>query len=229
MGIRTMDPEVVDLCKALNDITPSLRTFSSCSGHGKHPLFVGLEFQKDDTRGLTFLTRVCDRRYSDPWDVTLSISDSHGPTWSPVMVSLHSGVWKGEEAYDMAERLIKNIDVHRRHDSFLEAFGLLELKIRPTGYYWAQGWLESELGEGCRFEGYTLHTRRGDIGAFLKAMRVKEAEENPGGVTPCCYNVSHGDPFLIVVEDDAELVAAVRSSDCGIWAPNRISPEKLKL
>lgn len=45
-----MDPEVVDLCVALNEV-PGIRTVGSCSGHKRHPMTVSFMARDMDALG----------------------------------------------------------------------------------------------------------------------------------------------------------------------------------
>lgn len=72
---RKMDREVVALCDAMN-ACPGIKTFESCSGHGKLPFMVF--FYATEVDGLFFLTRCADRRYwkyGHRWTIHLSVGD----------------------------------------------------------------------------------------------------------------------------------------------------------
>jgi len=83
---------------------------------------------------------------------------------------------------------------------------------------WIQKWDESEAGWGVRPDGYTIHRRREDIDAFLKAMRDREYERYKGA-TPPEYSRPSGDPYLAIL-DDPDTEAKLEASEYGIWGPN---------
>ncbi len=129
-----MDPEVVDLCNAMNSL-PGIETFNSCCGHGKNPFHIWFEVDPNkDPRlqGLFFLTRCVDHRYwafGHIWRIELSVGDmyDHADQILPTHYLLTSGKTKGELAYDQAKSLVKNMEEHLNHKSFFNGFDL-ELK-----------------------------------------------------------------------------------------------------
>lgn len=127
-----MDPEVEELCHAINCI-PGLHTTTSCSGHGKEPLSIW--FECNDFKGLFFLVRCIDQRYSKhPWTLQLWCADSSNVGYFPTVFWLRSlHPWynngtpigaMGEEAYRQAAYLIKNMNHHLNHKGFLSLFNL---------------------------------------------------------------------------------------------------------
>lgn len=127
-----MDPEVEELCHAINSI-PGLQTVDSCSGHGDDP--ISIFFDCNDFKGLFFLVRCIDRRYSkSPWILELSCNDvaQEGYTatsfWlrsiHPWLRNGHHVEAKGQEAYDQAAYLINNMNYHLNHKNFMSGFDL---------------------------------------------------------------------------------------------------------
>jgi len=129
-----MDPEVVDLCIALNQL-PGVITTESCSGHGEQPLQIWFKVDgriDPKLRGLFFLTRCTDRRYWQhgyEWKISLSVSDTIIDGILPTMFLLESEA-KGEDAYSQAKDLIKNMDHHLNHDNFKKYF---DIDLREFG------------------------------------------------------------------------------------------------
>lgn len=71
MAIK-LDPEVVELCRAIN-LFAGLRTYSSCCGHGHRPLEVW--FRAASVESLFPLLRAIDIRYGGP--------DGRAVGWEP--------------------------------------------------------------------------------------------------------------------------------------------------
>ena len=118
------DPEVFDLCEAMNDL-PGVTSFESCCGHGERPFRIWFRVDEGDHDGLFILTRSADRRYfnhGNEWTITLGVADfPESPL--PLTFLLESTV-VGEEAYNQAQELVANILHHRKHKAFLEGYGL---------------------------------------------------------------------------------------------------------
>jgi len=78
-----MDPEVLDLCNALNAL-PGISTTESCCGHGKEKFSIFFQtYGRSQKEGLFFLARCIDRRYwkyGHLWDATLVVGDTYPPT-----------------------------------------------------------------------------------------------------------------------------------------------------
>ncbi len=72
-----LDKPVQLLCAALNSI-PTIRTTSSCSGHGDEPMRIWFEVGEGDPKWLFILGRCIDKRYS-PSDFTCEVSISDLP------------------------------------------------------------------------------------------------------------------------------------------------------
>lgn len=141
-----MDPEVVDLCNAMNAL-PGIRTFESCCGHGKYPFQIWFEVR--DPAGLFFLVRCVDRRYWEHgwrWQISLSVGDlMREDGYRPTHYLLESVVWwdgavrgedgkiteghggkltVGQEAYDQAQDLIENMNEHLNIERFMSKSNL---------------------------------------------------------------------------------------------------------
>ncbi len=127
-----MDPEVVELCYALNSI-PGIQTMSSCSGHNEKP--ISIMFDCNDFKGLFFLVRCIDRRYSKyPWLLELWCGDTAEEGYTatvfwlrsihPCMRNGHHQEAVGQEAYDQAQYLIENMNYHLNHQNFMKIFDL---------------------------------------------------------------------------------------------------------
>lgn len=122
------DPEVVDLCKAMNAL-PGIHTTESCCGHGKGPFLILFRVDEKEARGLFILVRSADRRYwkhGHRWAISLSVGDVmlHGRL--PVIYALESED-KGPPSYDQAQDLVRNVEEHLHHEGFLKGYGLLPL------------------------------------------------------------------------------------------------------
>lgn len=85
---------------------------------------------------------------------------------------------------------------------------------------WVQKWEESEIGWGCRPDGYTIHVEREHIDAYVKAMRDSEAKQgwNARNV-PETYLRPSGEPYQAEITDQATLGKLV-VSQYGCWGPN---------
>ena len=86
-----------------------------------------------------------------------------------------------------------------------------------------QKWEESERGWGTRPDGYTLHMKREDVGAFLRAMRERE-KKSYGGCVPDEYSMPCGEPYEWDCSNDV-LVAEIEKSENGIWGQGRNPPK----
>lgn len=74
---------------------------------------------------------------------------------------------------------------------------------------WVQQWEETEQGLGVHPDGFSLHARREDIEAFLKALRAQET-------APSEYSRPFGQPFLAEITDET-VIDKVQTSEHGIW------------
>jgi hypothetical protein len=120
-----MDGEVLPLCNALNAL-PFIKTVNSCCGHGSGPLriFFTVGERKE---GLFFLTRCVDCRYwkyGYLWKLELSAGDAWDGKNLPITYVLSSGVIVGDLAYEQAQSLIKNMNLHINHKSFMQGYDL---------------------------------------------------------------------------------------------------------
>lgn len=120
-----MDKEAVDLCNAINSL-PGLKTSQSCCGHNKEPFriyFDILPYQSNE--GLFFLTRCVDKRYwkyGNKWSISLCVGDRFDKIL-PIAFVLSSEC-KGEEAYDQSIDLVKNMQRHLNHASFIKGYNI---------------------------------------------------------------------------------------------------------
>jgi len=135
-----MDPEVVELCDAMNCL-PGIKTTESCSGHGKGPLIVF--FQVRDPIGIFFLARCVDRRYfrhGNTWQITLSVGDRIGNNgYLPTTYLLQSAAY-GEQAYQEANDLVTNIVHHLNHKNFLKGYSIDLSKFDVEGEELGDDW-----------------------------------------------------------------------------------------
>jgi hypothetical protein len=127
-----MDPEIEELCHAINCV-PGLHTTSSCSGHGEKP--ISIMFECNDFKGLFFLVRCIDRRYSTkPWLLELWCCDTANEGYTATVFWLrsihpwlrngHPAEAVGEEAYSQAAYLIDNMNYHLNHKNFMSGYDL---------------------------------------------------------------------------------------------------------
>lgn len=76
-----MDPECVELCKAMNAL-PGIKTYESCCGHGEYPFWVWFDVTDFEARGLLTLSRLLCRNYfsefAENWQVVMDHRDT-GP------------------------------------------------------------------------------------------------------------------------------------------------------
>lgn len=120
-----MDEVVIELCDAMNAL-PGIETSDSCCGHSSSSLMIF--FSSISEEGLFFLTRCVDRRYwkyGYLWGIDLSVGD----LWKegkprPITYRLHSGPIVGEDAYEQAKDLIRNMNEHLNIKNFMNAFKL---------------------------------------------------------------------------------------------------------
>jgi hypothetical protein len=107
------DPEVVELCRALNDL-PGIATTNSCCGHGKSPFCIFFDPDPKDRRGLFILARCVDHRYFEfghQWSIRLSVGDF--PLFPlPIVYRLESEA-VGEEAYTQAQAIVATTSLLR--------------------------------------------------------------------------------------------------------------------
>ena len=127
------DPEVVELCRAINDL-PGVRTTESCCGHGKSTFIIFFRVDPKEQRGLFMLTRCVDRRYfihGHSWNITLSVGDAVGdpPDYKLPLAFLLESTTCGELAYIQSQDLVDNIISHRKHKAFLEVYRLQEFSL----------------------------------------------------------------------------------------------------
>lgn len=66
---------------------------------------------------------------------------------------------------------------------------------------WRQNWLESERGWGIRPDGYSLHTTRGDVDAY-----IAQYWDGMPDTVPDEYSRPDGEPYQVEVEMTPELV-----------------------
>lgn len=120
-----MDKEVVSLCDAMNAL-PGIKTIDSCCGHDETPFSIW--FRVSSEEGLFFLIRCVDRRYwkyGCLWKIELLVGDRYkSGDLLPVIYHLHSGVIVGEDAYEQAEDLVRNMNDHLNIGAFLKGYDL---------------------------------------------------------------------------------------------------------
>ena len=117
-----MDPEVVDLCNAMNAL-PGIETFESCCGHNDDQFRIWFKV-KNSKQGLFFITRCANSRYWEYghiWKIELIVGDMNYEQL-PVHYYLHSGEVKGKEAYKQAKSLVDNMNHHLNHENFLKYY-----------------------------------------------------------------------------------------------------------
>jgi hypothetical protein len=118
---KSMEPECIPLCNALNSI-PGIRTTESCCGHGNGPFMVF--FYLADLRKVRYLSvigRVFSRNYGVPpgWSCTLHNSDV--PKTTPSFM-ICSGSVRGDQAYRDSGYIASNIMGHLKHKAFCRMF-----------------------------------------------------------------------------------------------------------
>lgn len=120
-----MDVEVIPLCNAMNSLN-GIETFASCCGHSCEPFRIW--FKVTDPIGLFFLTRCVDHRYwkyGYLWKIELTVGDTIFKDGSlPTHYMLNSGPIVGEDAYEQANDLHKNMKHHLNHKNFIEGYKL---------------------------------------------------------------------------------------------------------
>lgn len=98
-----MDPECVDLCRAINAIT-NLQTLLSCCGHGERPFRIWFRPIKN-LNTLSILLYFCDPCHVGfRWNCLLETDCA----MSPVSFRIESEA-KGDEAYRQAKVIAKEI------------------------------------------------------------------------------------------------------------------------
>ena len=122
-----MDDECIGLCDALNRI-PGIRTLESCCGHGRHGFWVWFTIT-EPYKNLTVVGRVFDNRYGglEGWNCILDCTDC--PETSPVFL-ISSNQIMGPLAYDQANKIAENLDLHMKHPEFLHIFGIQTQKTK---------------------------------------------------------------------------------------------------
>lgn len=121
-----LDAEVVNLCSAINackDYGFALQTYSSCSGHGRHPMRVWF---KAETIGDLFpLLRAIDPRYGGPYreDVwTVQAQGADLPDKHAGVAFLLQSPCKGPLAYTEADVIASNLWAILANDAVLDYF-----------------------------------------------------------------------------------------------------------
>ena len=98
-----IDEEIVELCKALNDID-GIKTVESCCGHGKDKCFIW--FIADD---INILNRLCFHcfNHENLWKIELDMGDPHRD-WKDLHLVLTSNRICGQDDFDnLADRINK--------------------------------------------------------------------------------------------------------------------------
>lgn len=133
---KKLDPEVVELCKAIN-LFAGLRTYSSCCGHGKGVLTVWIRATR--VSALYPLLRAIDVRYGgpdgravgweiSPWTLEACCTDLVGES---VTFVLSSRV-RGAAAYAEGLEVAANLRSIAADDKVMEMFGI---KLRGVDEY----------------------------------------------------------------------------------------------
>ena len=133
MAIK-LDPEVVELCRAIN-LFAGVRTYSSCCGHGNRPLEVW--FRAASVESLFPLLRAIDIRYGGPdgraagievcpWQVETVCTDLPDRKVTFVMRSRV----RGGAAYDEAAVVAANLRSIADDDKLRLQFSIF---LRPAG------------------------------------------------------------------------------------------------
>lgn len=126
-----MDPEMIDLCNAMNSI-PGIRTTQSCCGHGEGPAEV--YFEADSPAGLFYLSRAVSRRY---WEYgvlwTIMIPDCSDIRPVPYFLLTSVSTW-GDGQFGRTtdslqienhlQSLVATLNCHLNHKGFMEGFGM---------------------------------------------------------------------------------------------------------
>jgi hypothetical protein len=125
---QDIDPEVIDLCNAINAL-PGLTTLESCCGHGTEPFTVYATFDSPTATqaGLFFLAWCMDRRYwpfGHLWTLKLEVSDTPIDGVLPTRLLITSGSVRGPEAYAQANDLVLNMHHVLNIPAFINEFGL---------------------------------------------------------------------------------------------------------
>jgi hypothetical protein len=121
-----MDPEVVDLCNAINAL-PGVYTTESCCGHRKGPFHIWFKVEKNINEGLFFLVRCVDRRYWKygwKWRIEMLVGDEDGDGELPIHYLLTTKTIKGKNAYKQAKDLVKNMEYHLNHENFIKLYNI---------------------------------------------------------------------------------------------------------
>lgn len=114
-----MDSECLKICNYLNSL-PSVKTFSSCCGHGVK--IFSLFFECTDWRSLSLLGRCVDKRYfehGDDIEIRLTNSDVN---INFAVFELHTIISKGSNAYKKIESLCENMLIHINHKNYMNYF-----------------------------------------------------------------------------------------------------------
>lgn len=116
---KDMDKECIPLCQEINDI-PGLKTNESCSGHGRHPMFITLTHKTVKERTFIILMRALSERYGCPLGWKVEIKDTDLPEKPFYILITSTSI--GEKAYKEADIIVKNIIHAKNHKAFVNAF-----------------------------------------------------------------------------------------------------------
>jgi len=118
--LETLDPEVVDLCKALNAI-PGVQTTESCSGHGRRKLRVW--FRCAQIEALWAVARATDPQVGvSGMTCRLETASRRGDLGAPYFC-LYS--WQiGDTAYQRAQELAARIRELLANENFMRRCAL---------------------------------------------------------------------------------------------------------
>lgn len=103
--IKDLDPEVLDLCVALNKL-PGIMTIESCCGHGENPYRIWFVIEDDDLDKLPAALYYFDRCHCGlpDWKVVVTTDCA----MSPVHFMIEGPT--GETAYDGSKKISKLIE-----------------------------------------------------------------------------------------------------------------------
>ena len=109
-----IDPECVSLCKALNEM-PGVRTWMSCSGHGKRSYWI-IIFARDGSSKLAPLLRALKDEHlafhRGGWSVEIYLAEPGDPPFPFIAFKLKGPV--GAKAYREAKSLAARIRRKKR-------------------------------------------------------------------------------------------------------------------
>lgn len=123
-----MDPLCILLCDVLNSVS-GIKTTESCCGHGKTPYRIWFKCLKNDSYGLSLITRAIDRRYSNTnlmWTIRMETVDTIDPGYMSASFLLESDrpYLTEDEINQDINQIIDNIS-HWGKPEYGEFFGMM--------------------------------------------------------------------------------------------------------